>query len=318
MTAMYDTVNFWIDRIHIKGGNPFAIADYLSDVTECYGKDGRYSIKGKIRGYTVYVSESGILLIGSLAEFMFGSNIYTLTRHTTKFALEKLSDFLNLDMKQAKIYRIDIATVLQTEQSPCSYYRCLGYKTNFTRLETSKTTLEYRNGRSGQNQRNKLTFYDKTKQMKDKGKEVPKIFENSNLLRYELKLNKNLKQQLNISEINGKLLTSESFYHSLIQRWKNEYETIKKINTYQINSSVITSPKMAQDGLFAILLQQQGQSGIDEYISTLKAQNTFSDPKYYTRTYKSLNKLISAEGIEEGELVRELNSLIFEVAKNAE
>ena len=312
MTAMYDTVNFWIDRIHIKGGDPFAIAVYLSDVEEHYSKKKGYSISGKIGNYMVKIYEWGISLKGSLSEFILRSNIYTLTRAKTKLAIEKLSDFLHFDIKQANVTRLDISTVMQTEQFPNNYYPCLGHKKLFTRLMTSKTTLEYRTIQRT------LTLYDKSKQMKDKNKKIPPIFEGSNWLRYELKFLDNLKQQLDVPSLTGKMLTDESFYHSLIQRWGSEYETITKINKYQIESSIITSPKMAQDNLFAILLQQQGQSVIDEYMSTLKAQKTFSDPKSYTRTYKSLNKLISAEGIEEGELVRELNSLIFEVVKNAE
>ena len=68
---------------------------------------------------------------------------------------------------------------------------------------------------------------------------------------------------------------------------------------------------------FAMLLQKEGQAFINAYISELKAKNTYSDPKSYTRVKNSLNDLITAStATDQSELIKELDKAVNEIVLN--
>lgn len=309
--AMLDTVNFWIDRSDTTKGNPFGVLPYLSDVTEQRSEKLGYSASGKLGDYTVNCFEGGISLKGSLAKYYLPSNVFTLTRQTAAEAIEKMSDELHLDIKAAKVTRIDVSTVIPTKRPPTDYYNGLGNKPRFTRLQATKTTLYY-------NQRlMQLVFYDKTQEAAAKGALMPDTLSGCNLLRYELRFAHKPQRLLRVAEISGATLTQQAFYYSIIQKWKNEFDTIKKINTINTMTDNIKTPRDAKEALFAILLQQNGQSNIDDFVNDLKAKNAFSDPKYYSRLKSDLYKILQAPTEARSEMMSELEKAVADVAQYA-
>lgn len=80
----------------------------------------------------------------------------------------------------------------------------------------------------------------------------------------------------------------------------------------------IKTPKDGVMGLFARLLQQgDGQTIIDNWIADLKARNTYTDPKYYTRLKADLNKILQAPSEQQADLIEELEKAIAAVARYA-
>jgi hypothetical protein len=79
----------------------------------------------------------------------------------------------------------------------------------------------------------------------------------------------------------------------------------------------ITTPKEAQIALFAYLLQQNGQSVINDFLAELKAKNVFDDRKYYSRLKAELNKILAAPKGQKSDLMQELETAIYDVAKYA-
>ena len=75
--------------------------------------------------------------------------------------------------------------------------------------------------------------------------------------------------------IKGATLTNSGFYYFIIQQWKKEFDTIKKNNPISPMTDSIKTPKEAQEALFAMLLQQNGQSCIDDFLNELKAKKNF-------------------------------------------
>ena len=71
-------------------------------------------------------------------------------------------------------------------------------------------------------------FYDKTKSAKQKRIEIPKQFEDQNILRYEMVLNKGITKYLNTDEILVKDLYGDSLYSKLVVEWYNFYNRIEK------------------------------------------------------------------------------------------
>lgn len=306
---MYDTVNFWIDRSDTAEGNPFAVSPYLCEVVEQQSNKMGYSCSGKLGDYSVCCFQTGISLKGSLAKYYLPSNVFTLTRQTAGEALEQMSEALHLNVTAARVTRLDVSTVFPTKRPPTDYYPSLGSKPRFNRLQATKDTLYYNQ------QFRQLVFYNKTKEASAKGAIIPPTLTGCNLMRYEMRFTKNVQKLLkSATPITGATLTDSSFYYSIIQQWKSEFDTIKKIHTINTMTDNIKTPKEAKETLFAILLQQGGQSKIDEYLADLKANNTFTDPKYYSRLKADLYKIMQAPSEAKGDLIRELEKAVADVA----
>lgn len=309
---MFDTVNFWIDRGDTAEENPFAVLPYLCDVVEQQSDKKGYSCSGKYGDYSVCCFQTGISLKGSLAKLFLPSNVYTLTRQTTREAIEKMSDELHLNMMGARVTRIDVSTVIPTKRPPTDYYSGLGSKPNYTRLQAHSDTLYY-------NQQNKqLIFYDKTKEAEAKAALIPPTLIGCHLLRYEMRFIRNVQRLMKLpDQVTGATLTDGGFYYSIIQHWKNEFDTIKKINTINTMTENISTPKEAKNALFAILLQRGGQICIDEFLADLKAKNVFPYPKYYSMLKSELNKILQAPHEAKSDLMQELEKAIADVANYA-
>jgi hypothetical protein len=306
---MFDTVDFWVNRVDLSTTSPFDIQPYLSGITERIDSHG-YSCSGKTGGYLVYIAENGISLKGSLSKNHFGDNLHTLTRRDTKQAIEELSDRLHLDLGTARVTRLDVSTVIPTKRPPADYYSHLGSKPYFERLQSTPDTLYYNN------HRRQIVFYDKAKEAKAKGVQLPAIWQNSNLLRYELRYRKSLNRQLNTSLTAAKLYDVE-FYRAVIQNWYNEFKAIKKLKEQFFMIDNVSTKKEAKTALFAAILQKEGQSIIDKYLLELKAKKVFKDRQRYYELKRELNTILQAPRGGQSDLIQELETEIFHIARYA-
>jgi hypothetical protein len=308
---MVDTVNFWIDRVDISGGKPFDILPHLSEITERQSDKSGYSCTGKVLDYEANVFEAGILLKGSLAKSYFGGeNISTLKRRDVQRAIEQLSDGLHTDLNGAKVTRLDISTVIPTRRPPADYYPYLGSKARFERLQSTPDTLYYNN------HQRQLIFYDKIKEAIGKGIKPPEILGN-NVLRYELRYTKRVNGQLK-ADVKASTLYDRVFYPAIIQNWYNEFKTIQKLKNNSFMTDNITTVREAETALFTHLLQQGGQSTVDEFLNELKAKETFKERQRYYELKKKLNSMLAASvNSEKSELIREIETAIFDIAKHA-
>ena len=225
---MYDTVNFWVDGGNI--GNPFDVVQYLSDVEQRNSEKRGYSCTGHLGDYTATVYNRGISLKGSLAKFQLPSNVYTLTRRTAEEAIERMGDLLHINFGAAIVTRVDVSTVFPTKRPPTDYY---------SRLERQ------------------LIFYDKTKEATAKGAKIPDTLVNCNLMRFEARITKHVCKHCQRDEVTAATLTDSNFYYGIVQMWRNEYKTIRKISNSNIMESTPKTPKEAENALFSMLLQEQ-------------------------------------------------------------
>jgi len=307
---MFDNVNFWINGSDISKGKTFEVLPYLSEITERQNEQG-YSCTGKVKNYSVCVSDNGISMKGSLAKNHFGDNIHTLTRKDAQWAIEELSDRLHIDINVAKVTRLDISTVLYTKRPPADYYAYLGQKPYFERLQSTPDTLYYNN------HQRQIVFYDKKKEAKEKGVQIPDILKDANLLRCELRYTKRINKQLNNDVTAGKLYV-RPFYDSLIENWYQELKSIQKLKKQSFMMNNITTVKDAETALFAHLLQQSGQGIIDEFLNELKAKEKFKDKQRYYELKKRLETIFSTcEFSEKNELMQEIETQAFNIARYA-
>jgi len=307
---MFDTTNFRIDKYDFNI-NPFDTLQYLENISEHYNEKKGLSASGKIGDYTVCIYENGISLYGSLAKNFYLSNVQTLTRKDAEKSIQKLSDLLHQDIGKAKVTRLDISTVIELTRPTADYFRYLGTKPYYKRVQATENTLYYKTDRR------RLVFYDKIKDCNAKKIPIPQNYIGSNLMRYELRYLKEIAKQLKVDTITGATLTDPQFYNKLIQNWRDEFFKIDKINDNMMVKDNIKTPRDGIRALLAGLILERGVDVIDEHISNLKAKGVYNDPKYYTRVKSELNRILTSHKIEKNSVINELEIAIDNIAKNA-
>ncbi len=272
---------------------------------------GETSVMGHLDNMRVKLQASGIWVEGSLSRFLYGSNIYSLDKHTTGQALEKLGDAMQLDVMNAKLSAVEFGQTFVMRNQPAAYMSKLGSLARMQRLNLDDGTLYYKG--VARYPPKMLCFYDKAAEMMGKGVELPPGLQDANLLRYELRYKNRLASQLGYKYLYASHLVDADFYRLLLKRWQDLYFSIKK--QQGINSNMleqIKKPKDAERLFVARLINQgNGQNEIASFIQELKAGNVFSDRKNYTRLKKQLESLASIAGdVQSDELVKELDNEI--------
>jgi hypothetical protein len=301
---MYDTIKLSIPIEKIDEDGISRLLQNLPDFTEHKKKDGQEYVSGNLKNFRVNLSGQGVHLTGSLAKYFLPDNLHTLTRSDSKRALEQLSDELHLPIKDAIVKRIDFSQNFLMKYKPESYYKYLGESQHYNRL-TQEKSLYYSNGL-----RTKL-FYNKIAEAKHKRIEIPEIWKNENVLRYELRFKDRLPLQFNISELKASMLYDDKFYIGLFDRWHSEYQSINKINIFNLNLTDMNSPNdfMKQLQLYAI--SSIGQDRIMSEIEHLRASKIFDKPEYYSRLKKNIKQLCSMPKLtESSELIDELDKKV--------
>ena len=308
---MYDKVRMFLPRCRDMPD----ISQYLESVGEKTSNTGEISTYGFIDGLKVTQFVGGYVVGGSLSRFFYPSNIWPLSHHTTKDAIEKLSDSLHLDMFEANVTSLEFGTQFPMIKPVRTYLDKLGDMPKMIRIQGSPNALYYQGTAKTKRyaQRQVLSFYDKQADAKSKGLEIPPGFGNANLLKYELRLNGCLARQIGVEEVKASTLSDKTFFKKLLKMWGDEYFTISKHKTMKTEfMAEIKNPKDGFNAYVARLMSRQGKDDIDEYIRELKANKVYSNKEYYTRLKNKLKEISSCadflstdeDGIELDDCVR--------------
>ena len=305
---MYDKVNLWKSRATVGEHSP--IARYLDEAEDILNhQTGEVKTFGRLGGLRVNLYIGGVSIVGSLAKFHFGNNVATLDRNTTAQAIERLQDALHLDLSEARVTGLEFGTNLMMMHPVSEYLPLLGAMPRQERAESFGTV--YYQG-SGKQHPKVFTFYDKIADANRKGMEYPESLQDTNLLRYEMRLNGRLPQRLNVPKVTASTLTESRFYRMMVQQWQEAYFSISK--RQQIKTEYMSEIKNvtdAYDVFVARLLSMAGQDQITEYLQELKAGGVFDDKKYYTRLKKRLQEVARKAKVSvSDELVKELDAEI--------
>ncbi|GAB6013377.1 phage/plasmid replication domain-containing protein [Viscerimonas tarda] len=307
---MYDTVNFWLNRVEA-GSDLEKSTQYLKNPKETVNKDtGEFWSVGNLDNLKVTVSMAGVSIKGSLAKFLFPDNTYTLNRNQVKEAIAKLSDSIHLDLLRACVTRIDVSTNFIMKHPANGYYDVLGLCRNFNRVQATNNTLYYHN--KGKEQKRALIFYDKAREVSSRNGVMPDVFSGSNLLRYEARWNTRLPQQLKEPEIKGNTLFDAKFYGKVISLWADGYFNIDKKRTPNFEAmEKIKTVSDATDFVCAIALHKLTPDEVQSILEDMKQNKVFEDRKYYTRLKAKLKEISNKADITKADdLVTELDSEI--------
>lgn len=301
---MYDKLKLFIPRTR----DTPDIGQYLTTAKEQTDLfTGEVCTFGHLDGLKVSVYTGGISIVGSLAKFFYPNNVYPLDRHSTAQAMEKLSDRLHLGIDDAKITGLEFGTQFIMKHPVENYLYRLGDMPRLLRYHFEAGSLYYKP--RGRQQPKVFAFYDKQADAMAKSMALPVGFDSANLLKYEMRLNGRLPQQLNVPEVTASTLYDASFYRMLVRRWQQEYFSIKKLNKLKSNDmSEIKTVGDAFEVLMARLIGQADQNQISAFLEELKEAKVFPNRNSYTRLRKKIQQTAAKVGATvPDELIKELD-----------
>lgn len=251
-----DTVNFRLTK------DDTPDTDFMSE-TPCYldndsisehrYSDGNTVVTGDVGGYKVIISPYQVRVKDcSLCKWHLGDNFKELTRGDTRRAIERLSDTLHLPIDKAAVTRLDFALNIIVKQPIDVYLHRLGELCHYQRqplttgLYYTQTTETY-------------VFYDKVREQKKAGAVIPETYQNRNVLRIEQRYTNRVSERLKTA-VKGETLYDETFYNMLLNRWRDTYNGIAKINDVTLNFSAMkTKNDLHRLGILALVKLSGGQ-----------------------------------------------------------
>ena len=307
---MYDKVKLWIDRVIVGEQYP-TIANYLDSAKqETDLQTGEVKTFGNLEGLKVSIFVGGLSVVGSLPKYLYGSNVYPLDRHTTAQAIEKIGDTLHIPIEKASVTGVEFGTNFLMLHQVQDYLAKLGNMPRLTRYHFEPSTLYYKG--TGKQQPKVFAFYDKMADATAKGMEYPDDMKGANLLKYEMRLNGRLPQQLGVPEVKASTLTETPFYRMMVKRYQDSYFSISKL--YQVKTNVMSEIKTVSDAFnvfVARLISQTDQTQIGGFLDELKEAAVFEDRKNYSRLKKKIQEVATKANITvSDELMRELDDEI--------
>ncbi len=302
---MYDTIGMFL-------GNNYLNEGLFINSKESYNKEtGEITITGTLENLRIKKNGNNVSIIGSLPKFYFGDNIQTLSRKDTQYAIEKISDLLKLPIDESKIFRLDIGNNFIMSLPLQNYYTCLGELSRFKKSEiANKQTLLYSTTSKS------LQFYDKVNESKRTKQDIPEVFKQKNVLRYELQLKKKIPGSLKLAEVRAKHLYQENFYIKGINFWKDFYFLIQRVNRLKFTKESLTMVN-ARHLLYQLAAMQVKAIGEDQLLSMIEANKNQVKHRNQVSRMRELVKSLSNEPeiTEPNEAIKELDSKVKRVAR---
>ena len=259
---MFDTVYLRLTLGEVGGVDFLAETPcHLEDVAEHKYSDGTTVITGKVGSLKVSLNRFQIKVCdGSLCKWQLGDNCRTMGRRDTQMAIERLSDTLHLPMEKATVFRLDVAQNFICRHPTEVYLNHLGELMHAKRLRQPNSLYYHMaNGL--------LCFYDKNQELTAKREPVPELYQGRNVLRYEQRYTQRIARQLNVQEVTCAMLYDEGFYIGLLNRWRDSYRKIQKINDYTLNFQAMrTKSDLYKMGVLSLVERAGGQVEMIEQI----------------------------------------------------
>lgn len=308
---MFDNTDFNYNNSATPGINFIeTIPQHLTKVTSTGNTEFGEYVNGYLDTLKVKVTENRVTVKdSSICKYYLGDNFKTLSKGDYKRAIDKISDSLHLPFHLANVTRIDLAQNFIMQHESNLYYPYLGESQYYKRLEQN-------NGLYYNNKKRQLLFYGKVQEQKDKRQSIPELYQNRNVLRFELRFKHRLTNQFNQPEITAGLLYDEAFYRDLVKRWKNEYFNIQKINSKFSSMKPTGSTKELIENMALFQILEAGQSQV---LNTIKQwQQTGIITKKQAQDHREKIKQLTKIPIDSNgnDLINELNRKVKEAARN--
>lgn len=311
---MLDTVIFKQSRAEVEG------VDFLNEIAPTLNPEGlcvrRYDwgecVTGNVEGLSVSVSLNQVRVSGSICKWMLGDNYQAMGRGDIKRAVERLSDTLCLPMERAIITRLDVGLSIPVKEPAVNYFNHLGVLNYAQRLQQPHSLYYHRH-----RQAERLCFYDKNREQRDHREPIPDLYRDSHVLRYEQRYMARLPGLLGVTQVTAAMLYDERFYISLLNRWREAYQAIRKINEITLNFQAMKTKRDLQTmGVLAMVERVGGEVEMIAHINAAQKRGDLTAKQAFDlrQAVKSACKV--KDGLTApSEAISELNKKIAEAIR---
>jgi len=308
---MYDSINFRLLQSEAAGVDFIEeTAAYLENVGE-HTYSGDVVLTGSVGGLKVSLNRYQIKIKdGSLCKWFLGDNFQTMGRGDVQRAIEKLSDTLHLPIDKAAVTRLDVAQNFICKHPPSVYTNHLGVLKYATRLQEPSGLYYQQTG-------GRLCFYDKCKEQRNKREPIPDLYRERNCLRYEQRYTQRLAAQFRVAEVTGALLYDEAFYIGVLNRWRDTYNSIQRINDVSLNFGVMKNKQqLYKMGVLSLIEQAGGELAMLEQINEAQRKGDLSKKQAYDLRQAIKDACKVREGLTvENDAIKELDKKVAEAVK---
>jgi hypothetical protein len=308
---MYDTINLTLRKVDAGDTNFIEQVPAYFDITGHHNFAGEPVVSGVLGSMKVYVRPGAVSVKnGSLCKWYLGNNCKVMGRGDTQRAIEKLSDTLHLPFDRARVTRIDVAQNFITKYPPSIYLNHLGELRAGNRLQEP-------NGIYYTQTAGRLCFYDKLKEQKRKREQVPGLFVGRNVLRYEMRLTDNVASALGFKEVTGAMLYDESFYMGLVNRWRDKYYSIPKINDISLNFNAMRTKKDFYNlGALALIEKAGGENEFLKQITEAQKRGDLTNKQAFDLRQAAKQACnVSTDVAVKNDAINELDEKVKEAVK---
>lgn len=308
---MYDTIYFRLTQGEVQGVDFLAETPcYLSNVAEHTFGEG-VVITGNVGNLKISLNHFQVKVKdGSLCKWYLGNNFQSMSRKDTQRAIEKLSDTIHLPISKAVATRLDVAQNFITHYPPDVYFNHLGLLKYATRLQEPHGVYYSQTG-------GRLAFYDKNQEQKKKREPIPELYDGRNVLRYEQRYTQRIARQFGVAEVTGSLLFDEAFYIDLLNRWRDNYKQIQKINDVIFNFETMkTRQQFYKMGVLSLTEQMGGQIKMIEQISEAQKRGMLTKKQAYDLRQTVIEACKVREGLTvKSDAITELDKKVCEAVR---
>lgn len=242
---------------------------------------------GHLKNLKIIIGPDFISISGSIAKYYHGNNLQNFTYDDTLNALDEIQYEIGLSLLGASITKLEFARNLVLDNPCTDYLELLGIKGRYKRNDMYETTL-YHNLKC-----RTICTYDKIAEMKYKRVKIPEAFVNLNVLRFEVRFQKDIKRQIKYdNKIRVKDLYSKKLYSRFEEYCNNEYMKIIKLKGY--DPMIIENAKTIkghEDYIYAVgVIALGGASKLIEESRAIKEAYEIKDKNYLGRVKQRILK----------------------------
>lgn len=253
---------------------------------------------GYFKNFRIIHRQENIYCSGSISKFLNGENVTTINRKSLIKALKLLEDQTGWDLKDTEIKTLEIGATIPLKRPVALYLEQFNRATRNKKIDYWGSTLETVINKT---ENRSFQGYDKSIEAR---KNIPEIFQGSNLLRLELKYKKKIKEYL--GQLSLWDLTEKEVYSKLLNNWKESYFSIPKKNSSVLDITEGINPKGLKDLLSSYGLNTYGYDKYINFINSLEKTNSIG-------RVQAGRARTEAKSLQDNIKISETNDLIYEL-----
>lgn len=265
--------------------------------------------KGKLAGFHVRETAGGLIVKGSLPKYLMGNNVQPLTRQAVEEALLKLQEQAGWDLTASLLLQVEIGNTFIVNKSPSLFFASWGEVPRYKKAVYTGAGVE---SVTYFTKSISFTAYDKKIEARDTKQDIPPLFKDSELMRLELQIKRELKKQIG-QPLSVMSLANRAIYSKLIDRWGAFYFRIPKGRTLLLDTSKVITPSDFEKAIMAFGVQGIGQDNLYKILGDLESKGVFGKTQV-SRARKSIREALQDKRLTVSDsLTAELDTKVREV-----